>query len=123
MVRRQGPIAGGQRCAMQRRQLLGMQLHGQVQVLCCLEHPFNLLGRKRQMLAERIDRINQPFGRQHRQHAPRHFVDIVIPPPREFRWQRVRRKTGGLHGHRQCLPQTPRHAQHLAFIGQVQAIA
>ncbi|MNL70847.1 N-formimino-L-glutamate deiminase [compost metagenome] len=66
MVRRQGPIAGGQRRAMQRRQLLGMQLHGQVQVLGGLEHPLDLLGGKRQVLAERIHGINQPFGRQHR---------------------------------------------------------
>ncbi|MCY1522078.1 hypothetical protein D9M68_569230 [compost metagenome] len=122
MVRRQRPIACRQRSAVQRRQLLGMQLDRQIQLAGGIEHALDLHGRKRQVLTECIDGVDQAFGRQHRQHALRHLVDIVVRAPGELGRQRVRGQAGGPDRHGQGLPQPPGHPQHFALVRQVQPV-
>ncbi|MNQ96883.1 N-formimino-L-glutamate deiminase [compost metagenome] len=108
---------------MQGRQLLRMELDRQTQLQRGLEHPFNLRRRERKVLAERIHGIHQAFGCQHRQHAPRDLVDVIIGAPREFRRQGMRGQAGRAHGQGQGVAQPPRHPEHLALVGQVQPIA
>ncbi len=59
---------------------------------------------------------------QHRQPLD-HRVDVGVRPAGELRGQRVRGQVGRAHGDAQLRADAPRHAQHLALVLQVQAVA
>ena len=100
-----------------------MQLDRQAQFAGALEHPLDLGRREGQVLAEGVDRIDQAFGRQGRQHLATHQVDVVVGTPGILRRQRMGGQAGGAHGHRQALAEAADHPQHLALAGQVEAVA
>ena len=123
VVARQRAVAGRQRRAAHVRQLLGMQLDGDAELL---RRPEDLLGlgqREGDALAEHIHRIHQPFGGQRGQHVVADEVDVVLAAPCVFGRQGVRAQKSGAHRHPKHLAQAARHAQLLAFVLQRQAVA
>jgi hypothetical protein len=85
------------------------------------EHPLDLLRRERQVLAERIHRIHQPFGGQGREHLGADVLDVVVSAILVLRRQGVGGQAGAAHADRQR--GEPADPQDLAFVGQVQAVA
>ncbi|MNS49455.1 N-formimino-L-glutamate deiminase [compost metagenome] len=108
---------------MQRRQLLGVQLHWQAQCLGGNEHPLDLRRGERQVLAKRIHGVDQPFGSQGREHVGADVIDIVVSAILVLRRQGVSRQAGAAHADRQFGAEATGHTQHLALVGQVQAVA
>jgi hypothetical protein len=75
------------------------------------------------VFAERIHRIHQAFGGQGRQHLVADVLDVVVGPARVLRRQGMGRQAGGCAPSVAARRQAPGHAQHLALVGQVQAVA
>lgn len=119
----QGAIAGRQRGAAEIAQLFGMQLDRQAMPVRGLEHALGLRRREADALAERIDRIDQSFLRQCRQHGVADQRDVVVGAIGVFGRQGMRAEEGRVHGHAIRLPEPPRDAQLLALGGEVQAVA
>ena len=123
-------VVGGQRLvtrrqagAVQRRQLLGVQFHRQTELLRGHEHFLDLRRGKRQVLAERIHRVHQAIGRQGREHFGANVLDVVVGAVLVLRRQGVGGEAGGAHADRKRFAETPGDPQHLAFVGQVEAVA
>jgi len=108
---------------MQRRQLFGMQLYRQTKLLRGDEYPLDLLRRERQILAERIHRIDQPFGGQCREHLGADVLDVVVSAILVLRRQSVGGQTGAAHADRQLRGEPANDPQDLAFTGQIQTVA
>ena len=64
-----------------------------------LEHALRLRLREGDRLAERIDRISQPFAGDGRDRLPAYVVDVVVRTFRILGRQRVRREERRSHGH------------------------
>ena len=103
-------------------ELLGMQLDWQAQALGRSKHPPDLRSAKCNALAKAIDRINQPFSVQDRQHL-QHGIHIVIRAPGEFARHSMGPQEGGAYIHRMRLAQGAGHLQALAFVFQRQPVA
>jgi hypothetical protein len=87
------------------------------------EHPLDLLRRERQVFAERIHRIHQPFGGQGRKHLGADVLDVVVGAILVLRRQGVGGQAGAAHADRQLGGEATNDPQHLAFAGQVEAVA
>ncbi|MNZ70715.1 N-formimino-L-glutamate deiminase [compost metagenome] len=122
MIGRQRVITRRQAGTVQGRQLLGVQFHRQTEFLCSDEHPLDLGRRKRQVLAERIHRIHQPFGCQCRKHFAADMVDVVVGAVGILRRQGVSGQAGAAHADRQFGAKTTDHPQDFPLAGQVQTI-
>ncbi|MCY1186514.1 hypothetical protein D9M73_273930 [compost metagenome] len=108
---------------MQRGKLLGMQLDRQTEALRRLEHLLHLCRRERQVFAEGVHRIHQPFAGQRREDFPADQIDVVVGATGIFRRQRMGRQAGGAHRHRQRLAEATGDAEHLALAGEIEAVA
>ena len=75
------------------------------------------------MFAEGIDGVHQALFGQGREHFVADMRNVVIRPASIFWRQGVGGKAGAAHGQWQLLTQTPSDPEHLALVGQVQAVA
>ncbi len=123
MIGRQGAELCGQGCAVEVRQLLGMQLDRQAVQHRRLEHPADLGGGETDPLAEGVDGVGQTSVGGGWDDLVADQVDGAAGIAGELRRQGV----GGQQGRRDAYFATIRQgaggAQGLQFIGQVQAIA
>ncbi len=111
-----------QRRAMQVRQLFGVQFYAQTVALRGNEHALDLRRAEGDAFAEGIDRIDQPFAGQHRQHG-NHQIDIIIAAPGKFGRQRMRAQESRGNRHPLLHAQRARGAQHPLLGRRFQAIA
>src|SRR3546814_13403157 len=75
VIRRQRPETRGQCRPTLVRQLLGMQLDRQLEQRGCVEQPLDLRRREGDLLAERVDLVDQPLFDRGRQHLVAQEVD------------------------------------------------
>ena len=73
MIRGQRAKRGGHRGALHVRELLGVEFHAQALEVRGVEDALGLFERKADVFAESIDRIDQTFLDQRRQHVRRRF--------------------------------------------------
>ena len=83
------------RAAVHVGELLGVQLDAQALRGRRLEHAPGLFEREADGFAEGIDRVDQSFARQRRQHVADDLVDVFVRAAGEFRWQGVRAEERG----------------------------
>ena len=93
-------------------------LTGRPSALRGLEHALGLRQRERDALAEHVDRVDQSFGRQRRQHLVADEVDVVVAAPGVFGRQRVRAEEGRAHGDAMRVAEPARDAQLLALVSR-----
>ena len=113
-------VAGGQRRAVQVRQLVGMQLDRQAQRRGPLEDRAGLRRREADALAERIDRVGQAVGRDRRQHLVDDRADVAVGIAAGFGRQRVGAEEGGADRDRPDLAEPPRDPQR--NLGQIAGV-
>ncbi|MCY1449114.1 hypothetical protein D9M71_658340 [compost metagenome] len=77
-----------------------MQFDRQVQLTCFDKDAFDLSRGKRQVLTERIHRINQTFGGQGREHLVADVGNVIVGTVLVFRRQGVRGKAGAAYAQR-----------------------
>ena len=100
-----------------------MQLDRQAEFARPLEQAADFRAAEADGLAEPVDRVDQIFARQRRQHLVADQRHVVGAPIRELRRQRVQAQETGAHADAQLAAESTRHAQHAAFAVQLQAVA
>ena len=95
VIGRQGAKARRESRAAEIRELVGMQLDRQAKRPGGLEHPRHLVGRERDALAERVDRVGEPAPGDLRQHLGAHQVEVARAVGRVFLGQSVRAEKRG----------------------------
>jgi hypothetical protein len=85
MIRRQRPVARGERRAAHGAQLLSVHLDRQAPSRRRFEHALALREREADALAKDVHRIDEAFIRERGQHPLADFVDVGIGAARELR--------------------------------------
>ncbi|MNT65882.1 N-formimino-L-glutamate deiminase [compost metagenome] len=77
-----------------------MQLHRQAKFLSGYKYALNLSRGKRQVFAECVHGVHQPFGGQGREHFSADVIDVIVGAIGIFRRQGMSRQTGAAHADR-----------------------
>ncbi len=104
------------------RELLGVHLHRQTEIVRRIEQMFGLGDVERDVLAKHVDRIDQSLVMQRRQPVFDDDVDVFIRATRKLRGQGVRRQEGRLDGHRISLGELTGSAKHFSFVRQSESV-
>ena len=121
MIRRQRAVRGCEAGAVERGELLGVELDRQSRGARGGEHAVGLRGREADAFAKGVDRVGKPD--RGGDHGVAHQIDIGVGAAGIVGWQSVRAQQCGRDPHVSHLAEAARRAQHLEFVGDGQPVA
>ena len=102
-------------------QLIDVHLGPHAPLGCRVEYALRVLGSEEALVAKHVDEVGQPLAPHLGHHLTHHEVHVFVLAVAATNGMGT--EEGGHHARRHVLAYPPYHAEHLQFVGRVQAVA